>query len=53
MTPAAFLIRGSRLDEHGLDSNQPLKYSHLDIGAAMGEYPHVSFPSPLLTLIAQ
>ncbi|KAL3083238.1 hypothetical protein niasHS_011040 [Heterodera schachtii] len=53
MGPAAFLMRVSRIDEAGLDSAQPLKYTHLDIGISMGEYPNTSFPSPLLALIAQ
>jgi leucyl aminopeptidase len=51
--PAAFLIRASRLDECGLDSAHPLKYTHLDIGFSMGAYPKSSLPSPLLALVAQ
>lgn len=51
MSPALFLIRGSRLDEHGIDSNAPIKFTHLDIGASSLEFPHVSFPNPLLALI--
>ena len=51
MSPALFLIRGSRLDEHGIDSNNPIKYTHVDIGSAMLEQPHISFPNPLLALV--
>ncbi|KAI6228784.1 CYTOSOL-AP domain-containing protein [Aphelenchoides fujianensis] len=51
-SPGAFLMRGSRLDEHGTESKHPIKYSHMDIGSAMGDYPGVSYPSPLLALVA-
>lgn len=53
MTPAAFLIRGSKLDEHGLNSQKPIPFTHIDIGSSMGIYPATTFPNPLLTLIAQ
>lgn len=49
-SPCAFLILGSGLDRHGTDSERPLKYSHMDIGSSMGEYPNVTFPCPLLAL---
>ncbi|KAI1720776.1 cytosol aminopeptidase family, catalytic domain-containing protein [Ditylenchus destructor] len=52
MTPAAFLMSGSRLDENGLNSPHPLKYTHVDIGSSMGSYPDTTFPAPLLALIA-
>jgi leucyl aminopeptidase len=32
--PAAFLIKSSGLDEHGIDSARPLRYTHLDIAAS-------------------
>ncbi|KAI6237188.1 CYTOSOL-AP domain-containing protein [Aphelenchoides besseyi] len=51
-SPGAFLVRGSRLDEHGTESETPIKYSHMDIGSCMGEYPCVTFPNPLLALVA-
>ncbi|KAE9554366.1 hypothetical protein FO519_002425 [Halicephalobus sp. NKZ332] len=51
MGPALFLIRASRLDEHGIDSKTPIKYTHVDIGSAMLEQPHISFPNPLLALV--
>ncbi|WKY11258.1 hypothetical protein Q1695_003096 [Nippostrongylus brasiliensis] len=51
-TPGAFLIMASRLDEHGCDSEQPLKFTHIDMGSACGEHPETSFPNPLVTLVA-
>uniref|UniRef100_A0A914DUM4 Cytosol aminopeptidase domain-containing protein n=1 Tax=Acrobeloides nanus TaxID=290746 RepID=A0A914DUM4_9BILA len=51
-SPGGFLIRGSRIDEYGLDSENPLKYTHFDMGSAMNPAPLPSFPNPLLTLIA-
>ncbi|TKR67010.1 hypothetical protein L596_023227 [Steinernema carpocapsae] len=51
-TPAAFLQMASRIDEHGNDSEKPLKYSHLDIGSAMGDMPDVTYPNPLVALVA-
>ncbi|CAD5224226.1 unnamed protein product [Bursaphelenchus okinawaensis] len=52
-SPCAFLIQGSRLDEHGLEAAKPIKYSHIDIGSSMGEYPATTFPCPLLALSAK
>jgi leucyl aminopeptidase len=51
MSPGAFLIRGSRIDEHGIDSSKPIKFTHLDIGSCMTEAPHISYPNPLFALI--
>lgn len=51
-TPGAFLIMASRLDEHGCDSEHPLKFTHIDIGSAAGDHPETSYPNPLVTLIA-
>ncbi|VDN83600.1 unnamed protein product [Brugia pahangi] len=50
--PAAFLLKGSRLDEHGCDSVTPIAYTHIDMGACMGSHPKVSYPNPLLALVA-
>jgi leucyl aminopeptidase len=50
--PAAFLTMGARLDEYGNNSTAPIKYTHIDIGAAEGEYPQQSTPNPLVALIA-
>ncbi|RCN30547.1 cytosol aminopeptidase family, catalytic domain protein [Ancylostoma caninum] len=52
-TPAAFLIMASRLDEHGCDSEHPLKFTHIDIGSAAGDHPETSLPNPLVTLVAE
>lgn len=51
-SPGAFLIMGSRLDEHGCDSEHPLKFTHIDMGSASGEHPETSFPNPLVSLVA-
>ncbi|PIC27307.1 hypothetical protein B9Z55_019610 [Caenorhabditis nigoni] len=51
-TPAAFLQMASRIDEHGTDSAHPLKYTHIDMGGCEGDHPSVSFPNPLVTLVA-
>ncbi|KAF4525276.1 hypothetical protein B566_EDAN009359 [Ephemera danica] len=48
--PAAFLVLASGLDEHGLDSELPLKYSHLDIAAAAGDLPNEPTGAPILSL---
>jgi len=47
--PAAFMIRASGLDKHGLDSEQPLKYSHLDIAGSSGPYPGIPTAAPLIS----
>ncbi|CAD5232065.1 unnamed protein product [Bursaphelenchus xylophilus] len=52
-SPCAFLIQASRLDEHGISSQKPIRYSHIDIGSSMGEYPATTFPCPLLALSAK
>ncbi|CAD6186728.1 unnamed protein product [Caenorhabditis auriculariae] len=51
-TPAAFLQMASRIDEHGTDSEKPIKYSHIDMGGCAGDHPETSFPNPLVTLVA-
>ncbi|KAK5964825.1 putative aminopeptidase [Trichostrongylus colubriformis] len=50
--PGAFMIMASRLDEHGCDSDHPLKFTHIDMGSAAGEHPETSFPNPLVALVA-
>ncbi|XP_038070645.1 putative aminopeptidase W07G4.4 [Patiria miniata] len=49
-SPAAFLIMTSGLDAHGIDSNQPLKYSHLDIAGSSGPFPGVPTGAPIPAL---
>ncbi|CAI2354741.1 unnamed protein product [Caenorhabditis sp. 36 PRJEB53466] len=51
-SPAAFLQMASRIDEHGTDSSHPLKYTHIDMGGCQGDHPSVSYPNPLVTLVA-
>ncbi|KAK6038817.1 hypothetical protein COOONC_23676, partial [Cooperia oncophora] len=51
--PGAFMIMASRLDEHGCDSDHPLKFSHIDMGDAAGSHPHTSYPNPLVALVAE
>ncbi|KAK8759094.1 hypothetical protein V5799_003273 [Amblyomma americanum] len=48
--PAAFLVRVSGLDKHGVDSEQPLCYSHIDIAASSGPYPGVPSGAPIAAL---
>jgi len=50
--PAAFMMRGSRMDEHGNSSTHPLKFAHVDIGGSMGDHPKVTYPNPLYAFIA-
>ncbi|XP_059468370.1 putative aminopeptidase W07G4.4 [Neocloeon triangulifer] len=45
--PAAFLLITSGLEKHGLGSNTPLKYSHLDIAASCGDLPHEPTGAPI------
>lgn len=37
--PAAFLINVSNLDKHGLDSEDPINYTHLDVAASTVNAP--------------
>jgi leucyl aminopeptidase len=54
MRPCAFLIMGSGLDEHGIDSKNPLKYTHIDMAGAEGpEFPSVPWGSPVAALAAR
>jgi len=48
--PAAFLIRVSGLDKHGIDSDKPIAYSHLDIAAGSGPFPGIPSGSPVAAL---
>ncbi|XP_037088556.1 putative aminopeptidase W07G4.4 [Pollicipes pollicipes] len=50
--PAAFLVLASGLDKHGIDSDKPLRYSHLDIAAGSGPFPGVPTGSPILAMAA-
>ncbi|XP_077983786.1 putative aminopeptidase W07G4.4 [Glandiceps talaboti] len=47
---AAFLIMASGLDKHGVDSESPLRYSHLDIAGSSGPYPGIPTGAPIVAL---
>ncbi|XP_077378812.1 putative aminopeptidase W07G4.4 [Festucalex cinctus] len=49
-TPAAFLIMASGLNKHGLDSEAPLPYSHIDIAGSSGPFPGVPTGAPILAM---
>ncbi|KAH8361882.1 hypothetical protein KR200_006266, partial [Drosophila serrata] len=49
--PAAFMIMASGLDKHGLDSNMPIKYTHIDIAGSAGEHPAMPTAAPLVALV--
>jgi leucyl aminopeptidase len=46
--PSAFLIMASGLDKHGIDSQAPLRYSHVDIAGSSGPFPGVPTGAPLV-----
>ncbi|XP_055849480.1 putative aminopeptidase W07G4.4 isoform X2 [Episyrphus balteatus] len=48
--PAAFMIVTTGLEKHGLQSEKPLKYTHLDIAASAGEYPKMPTGIPVIAL---
>lgn len=48
--PAAFMIKASGLDKHGLDSEKPLKYTHFDIAGSSGPYPGIPTAAPLIAI---
>lgn len=52
-TPAAFLTMASGLDSHGLDSEAPIKYSHIDIAGSSGPFPGVPTGAPIAALTAK
>lgn len=49
-TPAAFLIMTSGLDKHGVDSDRPLPYSHIDIAGSSGPFPGVPTGAPIIAM---
>uniref|UniRef100_A0A914WL62 Cytosol aminopeptidase domain-containing protein n=1 Tax=Plectus sambesii TaxID=2011161 RepID=A0A914WL62_9BILA len=51
--PAAFMLMGSRLDEHGTDSAHPIKFTHIDLGGSEGPFPGTSNAAPLVALSAK
>ncbi|MBN3294979.1 YH24 aminopeptidase, partial [Amia calva] len=49
-TPAAFLTMASGLHKHGVDSDAPLCYSHIDIAGSSGPFPGVPTGAPILAM---
>lgn len=49
--PAAFLMQASGLDKHGLRSDKPIKYTHLDIAGSAGSIPQMPTGAPLVALV--
>ncbi|KAL4635984.1 putative aminopeptidase W07G4.4 isoform X1 [Arapaima gigas] len=52
-TPAAFLIMASGLNKHGVDSNNPLPYSHIDIAGSSGPFPGIPTGAPILAMVTR
>ncbi|KAE8746063.1 hypothetical protein FOCC_FOCC007186 [Frankliniella occidentalis] len=52
-TPGAFLLLASGLEKHGLSSDLPLKYSHLDIAGSAGDLPAEPTGAPIAALAAR
>ncbi|XP_054154214.1 putative aminopeptidase W07G4.4 isoform X2 [Oppia nitens] len=50
--PAAFLIQVSGLDKHGIDSEKPIPFSHIDIAGSSGPFPGVPTGAPIAALTA-
>lgn len=48
--PSAFLIMASGLDKHGIDSEKPLRYAHIDIAGSSGDFPGVPTGAPLVAM---
>jgi leucyl aminopeptidase len=48
--PGAFLIMASGLDKHGIDSEKPIRYSHVDIAGSSGPFPGVPTGAPLVAM---
>ncbi|XP_055587779.1 putative aminopeptidase W07G4.4 [Uranotaenia lowii] len=49
-TPAAFMILSTGLEKHGLKSDRPIKYSHLDIAGSAGDIPDPPTGAPIMAL---
>ncbi|XP_061116083.1 putative aminopeptidase W07G4.4 [Conger conger] len=51
--PAAFIIMSSGLDKHGVDSDEPLPFSHIDIAGSSGPFPGVPTGAPILAMASR
>jgi len=49
--PAAFLILTSGLKNHGLGTDKPIKYAHLDIAGSSGPFPGIPTAAPITALL--
>lgn len=49
--PAAFLMKVTKLDQHGNNSSKPIKYSHIDIAGSAGDLPDTPTGAPILALV--
>lgn len=49
--PGAFMQQVSGLDKHQLSSENPIKYSHLDIAGSAGDLPHPTTASSVAALV--
>jgi len=49
--PAAFMMKVAGLDKHMISSDQPLKYSHLDIAGSAGDLPHPTTGAPIPAML--
>lgn len=49
--PAAFLILTSGLKNHGLGTEKPIKYAHLDIAGSSGPFPGIPTAAPITALL--
>ncbi|XP_064602788.1 putative aminopeptidase W07G4.4 [Liolophura sinensis] len=49
-SPSAFMIMASGLDKHGIDSEKPLPYSHMDIAGSSGPFPGIPTGAPIVAL---
>jgi len=49
--PAAFMILASGLGNHGVNSEKPLCYTHLDIAPSAGPYPGLPTGAPIRALL--
>jgi len=49
--PAAFMMAVAGLDRHMISSDQPLKYSHLDIAGSAGDLPHPTTGAPIPAMV--
>ncbi|KAL7053126.1 hypothetical protein AAHC03_025686 [Spirometra sp. Aus1] len=48
--PAAFMIQASGLDAHGIDSETPIKFAHLDVAGSAGLIDTVPTAAPMTML---